>query len=62
LQGRILVFAVEDGKLQLITEKDTKRALYSLSAFNGKLLVAINQKIQLYKRMLREDGSCELQS
>ncbi|ONK57039.1 uncharacterized protein A4U43_C10F15940 [Asparagus officinalis] len=61
-KGRILVFAVEDGKLQLITEKETKGAVYSLNAFNGKLLVAINQKIQLYKWMLREDGSRELQS
>ncbi|KAF4398471.1 hypothetical protein G4B88_025450 [Cannabis sativa] len=60
--GRILVFVVEDGKLQLITEKETKGAVYSLNAFNGKLLAAINQKIQLYKWMLRDDGSRELQS
>lgn len=61
-KGRILVFAVEDGKLQLIAEKETKGAVYSLNAFNGKLLAAINQKIQLYKWMLRDDGSHELQS
>ncbi|XP_011085220.1 DNA damage-binding protein 1 isoform X1 [Sesamum indicum] len=61
-KGRILVFAVEDGKLQLIAEKETKGAVYSLNAFNGKLLAAINQKIQLYKWMLRDDGSRELQS
>ncbi|KAM6551938.1 hypothetical protein CsatB_001746 [Cannabis sativa] len=61
-KGRILVFVVEDGKLQLITEKETKGAVYSLNAFNGKLLAAINQKIQLYKWMLRDDGSRELQS
>ncbi|KAK8960477.1 DNA damage-binding protein 1a [Platanthera guangdongensis] len=61
-KGRILVFAVEDGKLQLIAEKETKGAVYSLNAFNGKLLAAINQKIQLYKWMLREDGTRELQS
>ncbi|WOL18645.1 DNA damage-binding protein 1 [Canna indica] len=61
-KGRILVFVVEDGKLQLIAEKETKGAVYSLNAFNGKLLAAINQKIQLYKWMLREDGSRELQS
>lgn len=62
LQGRILMFMVEDGKLQLIAEKETKGAVYSLNAFNGKLLAAINQKIQLYKWMLRDDGSRELQS
>jgi hypothetical protein len=33
-----------------------------LNAFNGKLLAAINQKIQLYKWVLREDGTRELQS
>ncbi|GMN54597.1 hypothetical protein TIFTF001_023722 [Ficus carica] len=60
--GRILVFMVEDGKLQLVAEKETKGAVYSLNAFNGKLLAAINQKIQLYKWMLRDDGSRELQS
>ncbi|OMO75054.1 hypothetical protein CCACVL1_16354, partial [Corchorus capsularis] len=61
-KGRILVFIVEEGKLQLIAEKETKGAVYSLNAFNGKLLAAINQKIQLYKWMLREDGTRELQS
>lgn len=61
-KGRILMFMVEDGKLQLIAEKETKGAVYSLNAFNGKLLAAINQKIQLYKWMLRDDGSRELQS
>lgn len=61
-KGRILVFAVEDGKLQLIAEKETKGAVYSLNAFNGKLLAAINQKIQLYKWMPRDDGTHELQS
>ncbi|KAH9606926.1 hypothetical protein KSS87_009321 [Heliosperma pusillum] len=61
-KGRILVFVVEDGKLQLIAEKETKGAVYSLNAFNGKLLAAINQKIQLYKWMLRDDGTRELQS
>ncbi|XVE94238.1 hypothetical protein REPUB_Repub01dG0264300 [Reevesia pubescens] len=61
-KGRILVFVVEDGKLQLIAEKETKGAVYTLNAFNGKLLAAINQKIQLYKWMLREDGTRELQS
>ncbi|CAM6089835.1 unnamed protein product [Calypogeia fissa] len=61
-KGRILIFIVEDGKLQLLTEKETKGAVYSLNAFNGKLLAAINQKIQLYKWTLRDDSSRELQS
>ncbi|KAH8956048.1 hypothetical protein BDL97_07G017700 [Sphagnum fallax] len=61
LKGRILVFIVEDGKLQLVTEKETKGGVYNLNAFNGKLLAGINQKIQLYKWTLREDGARELQ-
>eukprot|EP01018_Ginkgo_biloba_P003844 Gb_36569 [translate_table: standard] len=61
-KGRILVFIVEDGKLQLVTEKETKGAVYNLNAFNGKLLAGINQKIQLYKWTLRDDSSRELQS
>ena len=61
-QGRILVLLVEDGKLQLIAEKETKGAVYNLNAFNGKLLAGINHKINLYKWTLREDGTRELQS
>ncbi|KAK0578137.1 hypothetical protein LWI29_005699 [Acer saccharum] len=60
-KGRILVFIVKDGKLQLIVVKETKGAVHSLNAFNGKLLAAIDQKIQLYKWMLRKDGTRELQ-
>ncbi|XP_056168416.1 DNA damage-binding protein 1a-like [Syzygium oleosum] len=61
-KGRILVFIVEDGKLQRIAEKETEGAVCSLNAFNGKLLAAINNEIQLYKWMLRDDSSRELQS
>ncbi|XP_071684353.1 DNA damage-binding protein 1 isoform X2 [Lolium perenne] len=61
-KGRILVFLVEKGELQLISEKETKGAVYSLNAFNGKLLAAINQQIRLYKWVQRDDRSHELQS
>ncbi|XAR59373.1 hypothetical protein NMG60_11015195 [Bertholletia excelsa] len=61
-KGRILVFVVKDQKLQLIAEKETNGAVHSLNAFNGKLLAAVSQKIQLYKWVLREDGGWELQS
>ncbi|GMI95411.1 damaged DNA binding protein 1A [Hibiscus trionum] len=59
-RGRIMVFVVEDGKLQLIAEKETKGAVYSLNAFSGKLLAYVNENIELYKWMLREDGTREL--
>ncbi|XP_047339396.1 DNA damage-binding protein 1 [Impatiens glandulifera] len=56
-KGRILVFMVEDQKLQLVAEKETKGAVYSLNSFNGKLLTAINQKIQLFKWTTRDVGT-----
>ncbi|KAK8684434.1 hypothetical protein V6N13_040463, partial [Hibiscus sabdariffa] len=40
--GHIMVFVVEDGKLQLIAEKETKGTVCSLNAFSGKLLTYIN--------------------
>ncbi|KAL5220246.1 hypothetical protein ABZP36_024959 [Zizania latifolia] len=61
-KGRILVFLVEERKLQLMAEKQTKGAVYSLNAFNGKLLAAINQKVRLYKWFLRDDTAHELQA
>ncbi|KAK1309389.1 DNA damage-binding protein 1 [Acorus calamus] len=60
-KGRILIFMVENGKLQLIVEKETTGAVYSLNSFHGKLLAAVNQKIQLYKWMACDEGSWELQ-
>ncbi|XP_051128213.1 DNA damage-binding protein 1-like [Andrographis paniculata] len=60
-KGRILIFAAGDGRLKLIAEKETKGTVYSLNAFNGKLLAAINHKIQLYKWELGVDGLGELQ-
>lgn len=60
-KGRILVFAVEDQKLQLVHEKEVKGAVYNINSFGGKLLVCVNNKVQLYKWALRDDGSRELQ-
>ncbi|KAL2465744.1 DNA damage-binding protein 1a [Abeliophyllum distichum] len=59
---KILIFTVEDGKLQLIVEIETKGAVYSLNVFNEKLLTVINQKIRLSKWTLRDDGSSVLKS
>lgn len=56
------MFSVKDGKLELIAKQKTKGAVYSLTSFNGKLLAAINQNIQWYRWILRDDGSGELQS
>lgn len=64
MQGRILVLQVlREGEVKLVAQEETNGAVYSVNAFNGKLLAAINQKIQLYKWASREDGgSRELQT
>ena len=38
---------LEAGKLSLVLERETKGAVYSLAAFNGRLLAAVNQKVRL---------------
>merc|ERR1719365_149617 len=40
--GRIIIFQWKDGKLQQVTEKETKGCCYSLQPFNKKLLASIN--------------------
>ena len=47
-QGRIVVFSYSDGKLQQITEKEVKGAVYSMVEFNGKLLASINSTVCVY--------------
>lgn len=47
-KGRIVVFQLVDGRLQQITEIDTKGAPYVLREFNGKLLAAINSSMRLF--------------
>lgn len=63
-QGRILVFSVtgihSERKLQLVTEKEVKGAVYCLNAFNGKLLAGVNSKVQLYKWSENADNEKEL--
>jgi len=48
-KGRILIFSMNEGKHKLVLETETKGAVYSLSAFNGKFLAGINSKVALYK-------------
>lgn len=45
-KGRILVFKIEDSSLVLIHEREARGAVYSLNAFNGKLIACINSKVQ----------------
>ena len=55
-RGRVLVFRAEDGKLQLVAEKEVKGAVYNLNAFNGKLLAGINSKVELFRWVARGGG------
>lgn len=48
-QGRVLVFSVLDGKLSLVSEKETRGAVYNVLPFQGSLLTGINSRVQLYK-------------
>ncbi|CAN4093807.1 unnamed protein product [Withania somnifera] len=55
-KGRILVLQAVHGEFQLVAQMETNGAVYSLNAFNGKLLAAINEDIQLYKWASCEAG------
>jgi len=47
--GRIIIFQWKDGKLQQVTEKETKGCCYSLQPFNKKLLASINSTVRLWE-------------
>eukprot|EP00281_Chroomonas_sp_CCMP1168_P025534 CAMPEP_0206228886 /NCGR_PEP_ID=MMETSP0047_2-20121206/9404_1 /ASSEMBLY_ACC=CAM_ASM_000192 /TAXON_ID=195065 /ORGANISM="Chroomonas mesostigmatica_cf, Strain CCMP1168" /LENGTH=1100 /DNA_ID=CAMNT_0053652151 /DNA_START=70 /DNA_END=3372 /DNA_ORIENTATION=+ len=59
-EGRVLVFEVAERKLRLVAEKEVKGAAYTLKAFNGKLLVGVNSKIELLRLAESETGGKEL--
>mmetsp|Transcript_28073 Transcript_28073/g.43830 ORF Transcript_28073/g.43830 Transcript_28073/m.43830 type:complete len:992 (-) Transcript_28073:1819-4794(-) len=59
-EGRILIFEVVERKLRLITEKEVRGACYQLNSFNGKVLAAINSKIELFRIADSETGGKEL--
>jgi DNA damage-binding protein 1 len=60
-QGSILVFMVEDDKLQLVVEKDINGAVYNLNEVHGMLLAGVNHELQLYKWRIIENNFWELQ-
>jgi len=63
-RGRILVFLVTNNNgsisLDLVHSKEVKGAVYNLNSFNGKLLVGVNSKVQVFRWQQREEGSWEL--
>ncbi|KAL9154281.1 hypothetical protein ABFS82_10G104500 [Erythranthe guttata] len=56
-RGRILVYDVNCGKLREIANREMEGGVYSLKAFKGKLLVAVNYDIHFYKWTLNNQGS-----
>ena len=48
LQGRILILRVDGNAFQLVSEKETRGAVYNVTEFQGKLLAGINGRLQLY--------------
>ena len=59
-RGRLLVLKLTGGKLTLVAETEVKGCVYTLAAFNGKLLAGINAKVTLFKWVKRDSGSQEL--
>mmetsp|Transcript_40860 Transcript_40860/g.102893 ORF Transcript_40860/g.102893 Transcript_40860/m.102893 type:complete len:1012 (-) Transcript_40860:694-3729(-) len=53
-RGRILVLRVVERKFVVVCETEVKGAVYSLNAFNGKVLAGVNSKIQLF--IFEKDG------
>jgi len=58
--GRILVFEIVERRLRLEAEREVKGAVYTLKAFNGKLLAGVNSKIELLKLAEGDSGGREL--
>jgi DNA damage-binding protein 1 len=58
--GRILVFAVSEGKLELMHECAVKGAVYDLESLDGGILAAVNSKVCFYRWKTVEDGQTSL--
>lgn len=60
-RGRILLMQVQDGELHLVNQKETRGAVYDICVFQGKVLAAINSRVQLYKWASRDGGASALE-
>lgn len=55
-KGRILVFEIlEDKKLSLLTERETKAAVFTLAPLNGKLVAGVGSKVFVYKIVVKDE-------
>ena len=66
-KGRILVFSVSEGapgaaragcsrRVVLVSEKETKGAIYALADLSGKLVASCDAKVQIYQWVGRDGG------
>eukprot|EP00026_Physarum_polycephalum_P001286 Phypoly_transcript_01287.p1 GENE.Phypoly_transcript_01287~~Phypoly_transcript_01287.p1 ORF type:complete len:1113 (+),score=155.47 Phypoly_transcript_01287:258-3341(+) len=57
-KGRLLVFSANNDKLHLVVEKEVKGAVYHALPFaGGKLIAAINSKIQIFSWVVNENNN-----
>jgi DNA damage-binding protein 1 len=66
-RGRVLVFAICDGRFEMKGEVETNGCVYSIVGFQGKVVVSIGNKVGLYRwsfgggEMESEDGCEEME-
>ena len=48
-RGRLLVLAVEEGRLRLVAQQEIKGAVYTLTPFSDKLLVSYSNRVALFR-------------
>lgn len=60
-EGRLLVFMVIEGKLELASESRAKGGVYDIEDYDGRVLAGVNSRIWLYKWTASEDGLWQLQ-
>lgn len=61
-KGRILVLQYRNNKVELVDYREVKGSVYALTAFQGKLLASVNNKVNLYKWTSQTGGQQELVS
>jgi len=60
--GRIFVFVVSEGRLDLIHDKTVPGAVYCLSILRGMVLAGVNSRVELFQWATREEQLNELQA
>lgn len=51
-RGRILLFAVENGKISLVASLEVNGAVYDVAVVNGRIVAAINSKVIVFSSLI----------